>query len=242
MLYQTDICLAPFDSTGLYSDVSVKIHGAVMGLIPPETAQAMHTQKYHPLSVFAVSTPGGYIIRVSALNDEARCIPEVLSECGSICIRGCNGNRPVPVSGCESAPAVTAEMLAGLISPRGCRLELVTPAAVKTGGTFSAKPELCAYLYSVMLKYNEFEHGALEFDAVQEAFRAVRFGEYRLGSTQYRISGRTFPGMTGFCELFFPDDPAQNSLLRLLLAYASYCGIGAKTAQGMGGIILQRLH
>ncbi len=47
--------------------------------------------------------------------------------------------------------------------------------------------------------------------------------------------------MTGFCEMLFPEDPTQNSLLRILIAYASYCGIGAKTGQGMGGCIVRSI-
>jgi CRISPR-associated endoribonuclease Cas6 len=241
MLYQIDLSLAPFDDSELYSDLAVKIHGAAMKRIPPKTARELHTQQYHPFSVFAVHAPQGYIIRASALNDAAKPVTDALARCKALLIYGCNDDRPVPVIGLSAAPALSAGVMGGLVSEKGCRIDFVTPAVIKTNGLHSAKPELCSYFYSVMLKYNAFEHGSLEFGDVQAAFAAVQFGAYQLSSTQHCISGHMIPGMTGFCELLFPADEKKNRLLRLLLAYASYCGIGAKTGQGMGGILVKNL-
>lgn len=241
MLYQTDFYLAPFDSSVLHSDIAVKIHGAAMREIPSGLAQQLHAQAYHPFSVFASETPDGYIVRVSALNDAAAAIPEMLGRRAALTVFGCNGNRPVPVLHRSAAPAVGAETLMQRIPPRGCRIDFVTPAVIKTGGRPSAKPELVSYFYSVTQKYNLFEQQEIAFADVQAAFQSVQFGDYQLRSTRHNISGQIFPGMVGFCELLFPADAAVNRLLRLLIAYASYSGIGAKTGQGMGGITVQGL-
>lgn len=239
MLYQTDLHLAPFDETGLLSELAVKIHGAVMHAIPTEYARKLHESAYHPFSVFAVQTTEGYIVRISALNEEACQITEAIGRLASVRIFGCNQNRPVPIISRDSAPPADAETIERYVSAKGCRLTFVTPAVIKTGGRFSIKPEIGGYFQSVMKKYNEYEGKSLCWTEVQTTFQNVRFGAYSLQSTEYILTGRAVPGMTGFCELLFPEEPAQNLLLRKLTAYAAYCGIGAKTGQGMGGVLVQ---
>ena len=88
---------------------------------------------------------------------------------------------------------------------------------------------------------NAFERTELDYAKYQEAFRAVRFGSYQLRSASCRITGRVFPGMTGFCDLHFPRHTGLNRLLRRVIGYAGYSGVGSKTAQGMGGILLEPL-
>jgi len=242
MLYQTDLYLAPFDETGLHSDIAVKIHGAAMHAIPKEYAEKMHDDGvFHPFSVFAVPTGEGYLVRVSALNDAARVIPDALSELSAFRIFGCNRNRSVPILHRDAAPPMDMQTLENIVSAKAVRIDLVTPAVTKSNGRLSVRPELVSYFYSVMLKYNAFEHGNITFPEVQAAFQAVTYRAFQFRSTEYCVTGRRFPGMTGYAELLLPEQPEANLLLRRMFAYASYCGIGAKTGQGMGGIVVQSI-
>ena len=241
MLYQTDLYLAPFDDSDLHSDIAVKIHGAVMKTIPTDYASQLHVQQYHPFSIFAAAAPEGYIVRVSALNGDAKVIVDATENLDKIIVFGCNRNRPVQVLHHSSAPPVDGEVLESLMPSAGCRIDFVTPAVIKTGGRPSARPDICSYFYSVLMKYNEFEQQSADYADVQAAFQAAQFGDYRLESARHNVSGHIFSGMTGFCELMFPKEIQYNQLLRRLIAYASYCGIGAKTGQGMGGITIQNI-
>lgn len=213
-----------------------------MKTIPQEYASYLHMQQYHPFSIFAAPSPDGYIVRVSALNDEAKVITDAIEQLDQIVVFGCNQNKPVPVMRHSSAPPVEAAALESLLPSAGCRIDFITPAVIKTGGRPSARPDICSYFYSVLLKYNEYEQQSIDYADVQAAFQAAQFGDYRLESARHNVSGHVFPGMIGFCELLFPKAEQYDFLLRKILAYASYCGIGAKTGQGMGGIILQSLH
>lgn len=241
MLYQTDYYLAPLSNPDMQSELAVKIHGAAMNAIPTEYAAKMHTNAYHPFSIFTQETAEGCLARVSALCDAASIIPEALSQQPSIRIYSEGGVRDLQIRMQITAAPISADALASGIPQTGCRLIFVTPAMIRIQSRPSAVPDICGYFYSVILKYNEFEHGSLDYTAFQEAFRAVQFGSYQLSSASYQITGRSFPGMIGYCDLYFPRDAAQNKLLRLCLGYASYCGIGSKTTQGMGGILLEPL-
>lgn len=241
MLYQTDLCFAPCSIQDMQSELAVKIHGAAMKAIPSAYAAKMHTNEYHPFSIFTIETEDGLAVRVSALCDEASMIPEALSQQPAIRIYTQNGVRDLSIMMQNTVEPLSAEQLALQIPENGCRLVFASPAMIRIQSQPTARPDICAYFYSVLLKYNAFENGKLDYSELQEAFRAVRFGSYQLSSVTYQITGRTFPGMTGFCDLHFPRNPVQNHLLRLCLGYSSYSGIGSKTTQGMGGILLEPL-
>ena len=83
---------------------------------------------------------------------------------------------------------------------------------------------------------------AFNTDEFKEAFSCAVFEEYRLESVKYNVSGNIISGMTGYCRILFPKDEEQNILLRKVIAYASYSGIGGKTSMGMGGIIVQDIQ
>lgn len=241
MLYQTDLCIAMRSSPVMQSELAVKIHGAAMKAIPSAYAEKMHTNEYHPFSIFTTETEDGLRVRVSALCDEASTIQEALSQNPSIRIYTQQGICDLPIQMQNTAAPMTAGQLAAQIPENGCRLIFATPAMIRIHSRPTARPDICSYFYSVICKYNTFENDKLDYAKFQEAFRAVQFGSYQLHSVSYQITGRTFPGMTGFCDLYFPRNAAQNHLLRLCLGYASYCGVGSKTTQGMGGILLEPL-
>ena len=237
MLYQTDIYTAPADISDVMSGISVKIHGAAMNAIPKDYAAQMHEKGYHPFSVFTIDTGSGLLIRVSALCDEAKVIPEALCKLDSIKIFG--ANEPVKLTGFESADPINAADAENYINERSCTLEFITPAMVKTKGRPSAAPDICGYFRSVINKYNTFEKASLTFDEIKEAFDNADIAEYHLESTKYNVSGNIFPGMIGSCKLHFPKDKRQNTILRRMIAYASYSGVGGKTGQGMGGLVVR---
>ena len=241
MLYQTDLCLAPFDASGLDSGLAVKLHGAAMRAVPQAFAGLMHTNAYHPFSIFTRQADGAALVRISALTDEARAVPEALSGQPFLRIFGAGGPIDISVIAQQTAAPLPLSALEDRVPAQGCRLEFASPAMIRIKSQPCAVPEPAAYFYSVIRKYELFAGGGLSYPEFQEAFRAVRFGAFQLRSDSYDVTGRRFPGMSGFCELLFPRDLRQNRLLRRTLAYAAYSGVGSRTAQGMGGILIAPL-
>ena len=112
---------------------------------------------------------------------------------------------------------------------------------IKKGGRPTARPDIPAYFYSVIQKYNAFEEKKIAYSDFLEAWNNSDLREYELRSEKYNVSGHVFPGMTGFCDVIFPKNEEQKRLLRLVLSYASYSGVGGKTGMGMGGLSVQSL-
>ena len=63
--------------------------------------------------------------------------------------------------------------------------------------------------------------------------------QYELHSAEYIIKpGIAQPGFEGELSLRLNGNSVQRDRIALLLRYAAYTGVGAKTALGMGGVLL----
>ena len=151
MLYQTDLCFAPCSIQDMQSDLAVKIHGAAMKAISSEYAAKMHTNEYHPFSIFTIETDDGLAVRISALSDEASTIPEVLSQQPSIRVYTQQGVCDMPILMQNTSAPLTTEKLALQIPENGCRLVFASPAMIRIQSQPTARPDICAYFYSVVL-------------------------------------------------------------------------------------------
>lgn len=113
MIYQSDFITDDIDASELYSGLGVKLHGAAMKLIKSSYAEFLHQKEHHPFSIFAVPNDGGFVIRVSALNDEAACIIEGFRKAKQLKIYGIE--QPVRIIG-EIQPRRYAPTAPGSLS------------------------------------------------------------------------------------------------------------------------------
>lgn len=236
MIYQADFITDSVDTSGLYSDIGVKIHGAAMGAIKRSYAEFLHCKEYHPFSIFTVPADERIIIRVSALNDEAHCVIEGFRRMETLTIYGLS--EPIRIAEYSTAPPISAAAVGELITGDECRMAFVSPAMFKSGGKICCFPEPQRYFYSVICKYNMFESDELSYEEFCAAFADGETGDYQLSRSKYNVSGNVFFGMTGYIDYRFPRDSRSRELLKRVLAYAAYCGVGGKTGMGMGGFVI----
>lgn len=140
MIYQADFITESADLSGVYSDIGVKIHGAAMGLVKREYAELLHVKDYHPFSIFTVRADDRIIIRVSALNGEAKCVIDGFREVNELTIYGLD--KPLRISEQSAAPPIEASSAGELIKGNGCRMVFATPAMFKSGGKACCFPGL----------------------------------------------------------------------------------------------------
>ena len=233
MLYQCDFSTSEMDYSKMMSDVSVKLHGIIMKEIPTELAGKMHSNDYHPFSVFAVPVEDRIVIRVSALNDEAMDILNVFRDKDHFRIYGMD--RPLVITGFMEKQPVAADDLSIFGDSNRCRISFVTPAMYKSEGKQMCRPYIEKYFNSVISKYNRFEGSDVKFDVFAEALNECEYQSFQFQSYRYHVSGLNIRGLTGHCDLKLPDDKTKRDLLLTMFQYASYCGVGGKTSMGMGG-------
>lgn len=239
MLCHTDIVYSAEGLERLYSGLGVKLHGAVMGLIPTEFAERLHHSEYQPFSLFCIENPADntVMVRISSLNEEAELICRSLSAQQRIKIYGMK--KPLERVACQCSESLSAEALFAAPVPRVLRVEFISPAVYRSSGKCRCNPELARYLRSVTEKLAYFEGLRSEIDTERllNYVSTVSVERYSLNGEQYNVSGSIYSGMTGWMELAFTDRSSENAtLLNAVMRYAEYSGIGAKTAVGMGGV------
>ena len=235
MIYKAEFITGSADLSGVYSDIGVKIHGAAMGLVKREYAEFLHLRELHPFSIYAVPSEEGHtIMRVSALNDEAWCIIEGFLRVRELTIYG--ADKPLHIEPQSIAPPLKASAAGELLKGDDCRMIFASPAMYKSNGKVCFLPELEMFFLSVIRKYNKFENDELVFEEFRKAFAEGNIKDYELKSTVFNAGGNMFRGMTGFVDYIFPKSRAE--LVKRVLAYATYCGVGGKTGMGMGGFII----
>ncbi len=239
MLYHTDIVYSIEGLENLYSGLGVKLHGAVMKLLPPEYAGQLHRNEHQPFSLFCIdnTSENTVMLRMSALTDEAELICRALSAQEFVTIYGLK--RPLERIAIQYSEPIPAEAVAGAAVPRGYRVDFISPAVFRRSGKCRCTPEISRYLRSAAEKFALFEGIAFDFEKLLEYAAAIPIDKYSLNGRRYNVSGSVYSGMTGWMELIFPDRSTENAaLLNAVLRYAEYSGLGAKTAVGMGGISL----
>ena len=117
-------------------------------------------------------------------------------------------------------------------------MNILTPAIYRSGGRSFCTPELARFFRSVSEKYAEFM-GEGDADYLCSLISKIQLTNYSLTGKSYNISGNIYNGMTGFMDIPLVRKEEESIMLKKLLVFASFSGIGAKTAMGMGGVSLQ---
>ena len=234
MLNQIDIYLRDSDISSLYSDLGIKLHGFIMAKIDKTYAQLLHEQEPRPFSLFVYDSKKGFVCRVSSLNDEAVQIIDMLESIDKIKIYGID--KPLVVENISRSNPINAADIPEILGENKYRLDIITPATRKTSGKYTNLPNLRDYFASVANKIGEYENIAIESDELDALFADMTMSGYHFESSSFALGGRKIPSMIGNADIMIKSGADK---LKLLLGYATYSGIGAKTALGMGGFLMQ---
>lgn len=243
MFFSTEITYSADGLESLYSDLGVKIHGAIMKLIPTEYAAELHRNKFQPFSLLCLNNKekDEVTVRISVLEEKAGIICEKLTSNKEITLYGID--KPlILLDYCASQPKSVSSLLFAPV-PKGYRIDFLTPATFKRGGRGICNPELPKFFRTSAEKLIRFEKTVLDTEKLMNHIARYPLCNYSLSGKKYNVSGNIYSGMTGFAEIYFADETTENArCFNALLKYSEYCGIGAKTAIGMGGISLTEIR
>ncbi|MBQ8515586.1 MAG: CRISPR system precrRNA processing endoribonuclease RAMP protein Cas6 [Ruminococcus sp.] len=234
MLYRAELSYKYTDLSALQSDPAVKIHGFLMDKIAPDLAEWLHQPQYHPYALSCLHEKEGVLrLRISALTDRACGLIDTL--CGLEQISLCGCPRPIQLTHVTVNKPIQYPEAARCLSANKLRLTFETPAMYRSKGRFRNPPMPEKYFYSVLCKINTFEGLNLRWEDFLEGWDCCEVLDYSLSGHTHFLTGMAIPGMTGTMLLRIPQKNPHGDLLRTLLSYAVYSGLGAKTALGMGG-------
>lgn len=240
MIEQFCFRISDIPDTVLDSELAVKLHGVLMNRIQPDLAARFHTQSLRPyaLSVFPTEQNGVYSGKLHILHEAAASLADALLAEENVFIGGLR--KPVPIAVTQQETLYLRAETDSLCSSR-LRICFLTPAMYKVKSLPCSFPDLPRLFHSVLVKMRQFEGVNISDDVLRQVLSEIRIYNWKLQSAAYKITGRAEHGMMGMIECTLPQEESANRLLKTVFRYASYCGIGAKTALGMGSISVETI-
>jgi len=118
------------------------------------------------------------------------------------------------------------------------KLRIRTPMGFKKDGNYVIFPSIELIIKSLYSKWDAFSKGlSLEGKEICEELCANTFlTGYTLKSTRFSLEGTSVASFVGTLEITQSGPDALIRLTRMLFEYSKFCGIGIKTALGMGGV------
>jgi len=223
------------------SEYAVNLHGALMQLIDARLAEKLHEESLRPYSLYTVVEKNRLNFHLSAVSEE-----------GYPLVEACEAANEFRLSGTKSTVRVLKRLVYDDITlddmfrpvPTGFDLTFASPTTYKQKERFQNWFSLPPLLTSVADKLRAFEGIDIPNEVLYAIDDSVIVTDYALRSVTYHIKGNNvINGFQGKVKLLFVDPSSNlNATLMLLVRYARYCGVGAKTALGMGGIRLVESH
>lgn len=123
-------------------------------------------------------------------------------------------------------------------APIGAYVRFNSVTSFKHDGQYIIFPDISMMLGSLINKWNVFSPDIkLHEDNLSDNLAAMStITDYKLRTQIYSLEGIRIKGFSGSISLKLRGNDMARRLIGVLLVFAPYCGIGIKTALGMGGL------
>lgn len=242
MIRQYVAALAPEKGASLNQSDAYSLYAALLETLSPEASCSLHkgesmiSQYLTPCAgrcefLWTVNLIGESSIDLCAPALESLAMLELRS--GGISVTARDAGR-LQIDSLSSMSA----MLGGDPSCQRFVLRFLSPCAFRSGGDYVNFPSVQHILGSLLKKWNAaFPDSYMEDeDAMSMLTAGVKITGYSLSGASFRIKGVSIPSFSGTATLSARLSPQMLQLLRALLSFAPFCGIGIKTTLGMGGV------
>lgn len=119
-------------------------------------------------------------------------------------------------------------------------LKFITPTAFKSNNKYVIYPNMRNVYQSIMLKFdsNSTKYKLFNEEVLNYLETHTDIIQYNLKSVNFHMEGVKIPSFLGQIKIKINGAQTLVNLANYLFSYSTYCGIGIKTAMGMGAIIL----
>lgn len=245
MIQTLEIKLVVPDGVRLPQSACSLLHGVLMAQIDETYAEMMHQNSLRPYSQFLHFDKNRNALywRITSLNEQAK--NEILDAAFSLPQKVFLKQKNVEIEllGKEFLPATDYGSLAEKyftqpLAGRYLSLDFITSCSFKSEGQYVIFPQVPFLLRSLIKRWNAFadrerlDAQGLVDDLAQEVYVA----DYRLRMQAFSVDGARIPAFRGDYTLGMKNNLMSNRIIAMLGEYANYCGVGIKTALGMGAV------
>ena len=241
MIKQYRIKLKPDNESALSSLSGYYLYGMLTELLDPEYASLLHDNSISPISQYIQinSTDNAVDWIVNLFNSEAAAqISPILEGNSNFIINSCNCSLRVKdlsmtILPSDEALVERAQALPDLSKPT---LEFISPTSFKSYGEYLIFPSVEHIIRNLVNRWNSYSQSYLikDEDAILALIQGIKIAGYRLQSSYFKMKGTKIPGFRGEVRLSTRLSIPLAELLKILLYFSEYSGIGIKTSLGMG--------
>lgn len=221
------------------------LHGVLMQHIDGAYADFLHTQNLRPYSqcVYFDKERNGLYWRLNALDRQAK--EELLGVAFALPEKFYlqQKNMELQVVGKEYLPGTDYAELAAKyftqpLAGKYLRCEFVTSCSFKSEGQYAIFPQPQLLLNSLVQRWNAFApSNRLDAPGVaRDLAHDVYVADYSLRMAAFSVDGARIPAFRGSYTLGIKNNIMAGRIIAMLGEYAKYCGVGIKTALGMGAV------
>lgn len=235
MITQAKIKIEKTAKAELNSALGAKIHGWLLNQVSDELSAKLHAfGEVRPFSLFVQTDYSAcdWLV-INILDDSAMALLDVFNQTETIAISGLK--ESVKILGMAPVKTVDFEELFEKTAYSEAALHFITPATYKLNNRYTNWFDLSRLIMGVIKKINTFETIKLDRRSFYELDEQVEIKNYQLKSSPYLINGNYINGVMGSMQCRINGDTEKDRLLKGIINYSEYAGIGAKTAMGMGG-------
>ncbi|WP_302442440.1 CRISPR system precrRNA processing endoribonuclease RAMP protein Cas6 [Colibacter massiliensis] len=234
----------------LSQSIGSLLHGFIMGLIAPAYAEKMHEEGLRPFTqyVFYDKKKERLIWRVAALTELA--VEGIIKPLENLprAVELRQKNMLLERGNCTTCyegfyQKIMDDFFCTSKLHSSVTLRFRTSASFKRDGGYALYPELSSILRSILQKWNAFTTAETieATDMVQVLGNEAFIAGYELSMHPFALEHTRVTAFRGTLKIFFKRNQMMRRILGLLFFYSQFCGIGIKTALGMGGVAVD-LH
>ncbi len=239
----------PEDANPSYNWGSV-LHGMLMERFSDDEKEAFHTQGLKPLSQYIMIDRNKKATwRICGLTDSVESkLKEIFD--GDFNSKGWilkQKNLEIKAEGSikmieKSYACIAEESFTESLCSRYTRLIFNTPSSLKKDGANVIFPTTELIIKSLFTKWDAFSKGLrlTDKEICEQLYNNTCIAGYNLKSTKFELEGTKIPSFIGKIDIRISGPDALARLVRMLFEYSRFCGIGVKTALGMGGVEIEQ--
>ena len=231
--------LPPFQAASL----GPFMQGVLMERANRSYAELLHQLPFNPYSQYVCKDRDGALLwKINALNAEAaEHVIEPVRKMNSFEVRSRKETFEVVKTTTET---INLKSLLDSIYEPGeskAKIQFITPTSFKSQGAYVFMPTARLMLQNLLMHYGQVYDQNKEADEETVSFidQHVRIVSYDLQSRYFaHVSGgdKKIPAFAGNLTLSMNGPTTVVGLVRMLLKFGEYAGVGIKTSMGMGGI------
>ena len=226
---------------------SSNLQGVLMQNIDTDYAEYLHNQRFNPYSIAVGHEDGNTVWTITTVTKEA--YQQIIEPLKSDSFREFDIHKHqlhVRIID-KKLTAVSREALLQSVGRHEkwnhFSLHYETPTSFKSNGRYAFMPDFRLIYQNLMNNYNYIYFGRKEdnTELLEQMVNATYVTQCDIHSERFPLEGKKIAGCVGSLEVRINGDEKIQQMIRLLLVFGEYSGLGIKCSIGMGKIKIKAL-